>query len=153
MSVEPRQSKPLASITKLVEVACSPERAFDLFTASFGDWWPLTTHSVYGDEAASVVMGAGIGAAIIETSRSGEQAQWGTVTGWQPGQLLEFSWHPGLPLEEATDVRVTFESSSRGTLVTLEHSGWERRRDADSQRAQYEAGWIPVLDRFVRQVN
>jgi uncharacterized protein YndB with AHSA1/START domain len=141
-----------ASLTKVVEVACTPERAFELFTTSIGEWWPLPTHSVYGSDAASVSMG-GIGQEIVETSISGARTVWGTITAWEAGRLLRFTWHPGIDLQEATDVEVRFTPTPHGTRVRLEHRGWEKRRDPAAKRAQYESGWGVVLDHLARAVT
>jgi uncharacterized protein YndB with AHSA1/START domain len=140
-------------IVKRVEVRCGPDRAFDLFTRRIAEWWPLTSHSVYGDESADVVLEPGVGGEIVETSRSGATQTWGTVTAWEPGRRLAFSWHPGIPLDESTDVEVRFIPRGAGTLVELEHAGWERRRESAERRASYEVGWTPVLDRFVERSN
>jgi Activator of Hsp90 ATPase homolog 1-like protein len=139
---------PLPPVVKTIEVPCSTERAFELFTRGIGEWWPLPTHSVYGDEARSIQLGDGVGAAIIETSTSGEESVWGTITIWEPGRELGFTWHPGVDEAESTDVTVRFTATDRGTRVELEHRGWERRRDAMAIRSSYEQGWVPVLDRF-----
>ena len=41
--------------------------------------------------------------------------------------------------------RVTFEPVAEGTLVRLEHSGFERVPDAADALAGYDAGWKEVL--------
>lgn len=138
----------LPPVVKIVDVACSTRRAFELFTGAIGEWWPLATHSVYGDDARSVRMGEGVGTEIIETSASGERTPWGTITTWEPGRELGFTWYPGRGLDEATEVTVRFAASERGTRVELVHRGFERRQDPEGARASYETGWVPVLARF-----
>lgn len=134
-----------APLCKAVEVRCSPERAFDLFTRTIGAWWPLATHSVYGS-GGSLSMGSGPGAEIVEAGPAGERAVWGRITAWDPGRRLAFTWHPGVDETEATHVDIRFRSSAGGTLVELEHRGWEKRRDPAGRRADYDAGWNPVLE-------
>lgn len=136
-------------VRKTVEIRCSPEHAFEIFTRSMGAWWPLETHSVYGEDAEGVDFGAGIGAEIIETSRSGESCSWGTISEYEPGQRLAFSWHPGDPPEQATEVVVRFAPIEGGTLVELIHGGWEQRDQPQERRDGYERGWNPVLASFV----
>jgi len=152
MTAEPAPAT-LAPIVKRVEVRCSPDRAFEIFTASIGEWWPLPTHSVYDADAVSVAMEPRLGGEIVERSTSGETAPWGTITTWEPGRRLAFTWYPGLSLDEATDVEVRFTPSARGTVVELEHSGWERRREPVAKRAQYEQGWTPVLAGFAARAD
>lgn len=143
----------LPPVVKTVDVRCSTERAFELFTRGIGEWWPLATHSVYGDAATDVRMGAGVGGEIVETGPSGEESRWGTVTTWQPGRELAFSWHPGRGLDEATEVTVRFVASERGTRVELEHRGFERRENPEAVRANYDTGWIPVMERFATRAS
>ena len=154
MTIDARTpTAPIAPVVKSVEVACAPDRAFELFTSGIGQWWPLLTHSVYGEEAASVVMGEGIGEEIVETSAAGERSSWGTIVTWEPGRSVAFTWHPGLPVEETTDVVVRFTPTEGGTLVELVHTGWERWEDPVSQRDNYDAGWVPVMARFADRAS
>lgn len=54
------------------------------------------------------------------------------------------TWHPGEESSpQQTQLAVTFESAAGGTLVRLEHSGWERVDLA--RRTSYDAGWDNVL--------
>ena len=48
----------LPPLVKSVVVAAAQERAFELFTAEIGQWWPLLTHSVGGESAT--YSGAGV---------------------------------------------------------------------------------------------
>ena len=43
---------------------------------------------------------------------------------------------------------MTFTAEGDQVRVSLVHTGWERRADADV-RASYETGWVLVLERFV----
>jgi len=135
----------LAPITKTVVVAATVERAFALFTAEMGRWWPLRTHSVGEASSAGVVMGDRVGADIVETLADGSTTVWGTITDWAPPTLVAFTWHPGQSGAEATRVEVTFAEQDDGTLVTLVHSGWEARPDAGRVRRSYTSGWDVVL--------
>ncbi len=114
--------------------------ATEVFTARFGDWWPLVTHSVGTDKAATVALG--IGGIILETLADGTTTVWGTITRWEPPARVAFSWHAGTPEAEAGLVEVVFTPSGAGsTLVELTHSGWENRPDGAGARAEYEPGW------------
>ena len=137
------------AVRKSVTVPASPDRAFELFTARFGDWWPLATHSVGVDNAARVSFGAGVGGIILETLADGTTSVWGTVTRWDPPDRVAFSWHAGTPEAEAGLVEVTFTPSGPGcTLVALVHTGWENRPDGARARASYQAGWDPVIAQY-----
>jgi hypothetical protein len=126
-----------------VRVACDRDTAFDLFTAHIGAWWPMRTHSVYGEEA-TVAFENG---QVIE--RLGDrETVWGTVLEWDRPAGFGMTWHPGNPPEQATEVHVGFADAGTGTLVTLTHVGWDRRGDADRARAGYEVGWPIVLGEY-----
>jgi uncharacterized protein YndB with AHSA1/START domain len=136
-------------VRKSVTVPAAPQRAFELFTAHFHEWWPLATHSVGIEDAVSVAFGQGAGAAITETLADGTTCRWGTITRWEPPYRVAFSWHPGTPPTEATSVEVTFTASGPGrTVVRLVHSGWEHRPDGADAREGYDSGWDPVIGAF-----
>ena len=144
----------IEAVRKSVIVPASPDRAFEIFTASFGDWWPLATHSVGADQAASVTFPIGIGGIILETLADGTTTAWGTITGWEPPDRVAFSWHAGTPEAEAGLVEVVFTPSGSGsTLVELTHTGWENRPDGPSARAGYETGWDPVIEQYARAAS
>jgi uncharacterized protein YndB with AHSA1/START domain len=62
------------------------------------------------------------------------------------------TWHPGRTTEEMpTEIEVTFVADGDGTLVVLEHGGWEKIADkkiSAERRANYDAGWIEVLEEY-----
>jgi hypothetical protein len=139
----------LAPLRKTVVVPLAQVCAFELFTARFGDWWPLATHSVGLDDAALVRFPCAAGEPIIETMHDGSTCAWGTVTRWDPPVAVCFTWHPGQPETWAGDIEVRFASDGAGvTVVTLTHSGWERRTDGARARLSYDSGWEPVLGAF-----
>lgn len=93
----------LAPIRRELVVDLDPDRAFELFTARIGDWWPLASHSVFGAEAAVTFTDD----KLVETL--GEQTSvWAEVSEWQPGARLVISWHAGQPASESTRVCVSF---------------------------------------------
>ena len=137
-----------SSLRKTARVRLAPADAFRLFTADMGAWWPLETHSVGRDQAVSVECEPRVGGHISETLRNGDHSVWGTIVVWEPASRVRFTWHPGSPESEATDVDVRFHADGDGTLVELVHTGWDRRPDGDTARANYESGWELVLGRY-----
>lgn len=133
-------------IRREVVVDLDASEAFELFTAHIGDWWPVARHSVFG-EGALVAFENG---QIIETSE-GRTSEWGTVTEWEPGARVSFTWHPGAPTERASAVTVTFTAhGDERTLIVLEHSGWDVYDDPAAARREYENGWPRVLDEYAQ---
>lgn len=139
-----------AEVRKTARVTLTPPAAFELFTEGIGEWWPLASHSVGRDDATSVACEPRVGGRIIETLGTGEIAVWGTIVAWEPARRVRFTWHPGTPEAEATDVEVSFrpDPGTGGTVVELVHTGWDRRPDGGAARAGYDAGWVLVLGRY-----
>ncbi len=133
---------PLPPIRREVIVAADPERAFAVFTDEISGWWPLATHSVFG---AGSLVGFQDGK-LVEGTADGREAVWGEVHEWEPGRRLSFSWHPGT--DSVTEVTVTFTATADGTLVALEHVGWEAYADPARRRSEYDKGWPTVLELY-----
>jgi uncharacterized protein YndB with AHSA1/START domain/uncharacterized protein YciI len=134
-------------VRRQVLVAAPQARVFALFTGRIGTWWPVDSLSVFGDGAVAFE-----GDRLVE--RAGDRvAVWAEVTAWEPPDRVELSWHPGKDADAATRVRVMFESEGDGTLVTLEHDGWERLADPAAAAEEYGHGWPQVLDLFAAAID
>ena len=72
------------------------------------------------------------------------------LVAWHPPQRVVMAWRPHSMPEPPTDVEVTFTARAGGTLVELEHRGWERL--SDGFRAElyevYARGWVTTLGCF-----
>ena len=137
----------LAPIEKTVVVACSVERAFELFTRDIGRWWPVSTHSIHGDAVESLVWEPSVGGEVYEVSTAGDRRRWATVTAWEPPHRLVLSWEVD-PRRLGTEVEVRFTELAAGTRVELEHRGFENVAEGAEMRASYDPGWTAVLSRF-----
>jgi uncharacterized protein YndB with AHSA1/START domain len=135
-----------------VLVEAGRDVAFAVFTEQIGVWWPVGDHSVHGTGATVAFVEPGLGARIVESKAGADDSVWGTVTRWQPPELVAFTWHPGLTPDTASKVTVTFEETGGKTLVTLEHTGWESFGErAAEARANYASGWTVVLGAYAAQ--
>ena len=140
----------LAPVVKTVEVNCSPEQAFRIFTEQMGSWWPAATHSVGRDKVKSVTVECRLGGRVYETLQDGTEHDWGSITMWEPPTGFAMDWSPSATPTANTHVEVHFEPTPTGSRVELIHTGWERLGDeALSYRNSYDEGWVPVLDDFV----
>jgi uncharacterized protein YndB with AHSA1/START domain len=145
-STQPAQR--IDPVRKSVVVDTSVEHAFRVFTERIGEWWPVKTHSVHEELAETAGIEPRVGGDVFELWRDGRES-WGEVTAWEPPHRLVFTWHPGRPAEETTEVEVRFAAQGGSTLVELEHRGWEARgENALAARASYDEGWDPVLARY-----
>jgi Activator of Hsp90 ATPase homolog 1-like protein len=144
-------TKQIAPVVREVEVSCSPEDAFRIFTEQIGSWWPAATHSIGGESVAAVTMECRAGGRVYETLTDGTTYSWGTITGWEPPRGFGMNWSPSPEPRPLTQVEVRFEAIPGGTRVELTHTGWEHLgEDADRMRDNYSTGWATVLDKFVR---
>ena len=133
----------LDAIHKTIRVECSVEHAFKTFTDDMTSWWPLATHSVGRHEAESVAFEPG---RLVERYSGGKEDVWGELLLWEPPRRLVLAWHPGRGPDEATELEVRFVPDGDGTLVELEHRGWDRiGARGPIGRPDYEKGWDDVL--------
>ena len=140
-----------APLKKSVYVDAPVDRAFEIFTDGIASWWPLDTHSIFGDERNTVVFESGIGGRIYEQTADGQVSEWGTVTVWDPPHRTVFSWQPNKERPAPTEVEVRFTASGSGTMLELEHRYWERLGDeAAEARASYDEGWDPTLQAYAK---
>jgi uncharacterized protein YndB with AHSA1/START domain len=135
----------LDAIRKSVVVAAPVDVAWDLFTARMGEWWPLDTHSIGGDEAETVMTTP---ERIFERWRDGTEKTWGRMLAWEPPHRLVFTWD--ISERSGNEVEVRFAPEGNGTRVELEHRAWDSG-DRDSWRS-YHTGWDGVLRRFEEAV-
>jgi uncharacterized protein YndB with AHSA1/START domain len=128
------------------EVDCAPRRAFELWTARIGSWWPRS-HTVSGESDVEVVLEGHTGGRIYERSASGGEREWGEVTAFEPPHRLAYLWHIRRDRADATRVEITFSAHGDGaTRVRIEHTGWERLgADAETWRDRNNAAWGGLL--------
>ena len=144
----------IAPVHKTMVVACSPERAFEVFTRELGTWWPLGMYSIGGDRITEVVFEEQVGGRIFERHDDGGEGEWGRVLAWDPPARFVMSWYPGKDDSKATELEVRFTAEGSGTRVDLEHRGWEIFADEGQQtRDNYDNGWPTVLGHFERTLN
>jgi uncharacterized protein YndB with AHSA1/START domain len=136
-------------VRKAVEVDASPEDAFRVFTAEMASWWPLQTHSVARENAATCVFEDREGGRIYERTRDGDEILWGTVVVYEPPHRLAYRWHPGRGEETAQEVEMHFRAVGKRTRVEVEHRGWERYGEGlEEALRSYDTGWDLVLGQW-----
>lgn len=140
-----------------VVVAASPEEAFRIFTDEIGLWW--RRDSMYWNDperAVTIRIEPAVGGRFVEVDdlEAGTGFEVGRVTAWEPGSRLGFTWTQlGWPEGATTEIEVTFEPSDEGTLVRIEHTGFERLPDAERYLQGYDTGWKTLLGWYAERVN
>lgn len=112
-----------------VYVAVSIEDAFEVFTAEIDLWWRHgRKFRIAGARPGRIVFEQRLGGGLFETVErsSGERTfQVGSVVVWEPPRRLALEWRGvNFKPHEKTLVEVTFTSAGDGTMVRVEHSGW-----------------------------
>ena len=146
-----------APVRKTVRVAAAAPRAFEVFTASIGRWWPKS-HHIGAAEPETVVIEPREGGRWFELGTDGAECDLGRVLVWDPPSRLVLGWQlsaewkfdPGL----LTEVEVRFIPEGPAvTRVELEHRDLERFGDrAEAVRQSIDApnGWTAILDLYAR---
>jgi uncharacterized protein YndB with AHSA1/START domain len=149
-------------IRRAAEVPLVPARAFDLFTGEMGTWWPLDQYSRVVNEhregdvhVTRLEFQAELGGAILEHTSDGKVLPWGEVIAWDPPKRVVMAWRPHSEPEPPTDVVATFRRSEGGTVVELEHRGWERLSPGfrEAMYDVYVRGWVVTLGRFAAEAD
>jgi hypothetical protein len=139
----------IPAVDRRITVGLAPEAAFALFTREMRAWWPFVGHSCGDDQSEDVRFEPRVGGRVIEIERGGQEHLWGVLSEWDPPHAFAMSWHPGLPVDVATQLRVTFSAVTKGTEVRVLHTGWEARgTGAATKRDQYNQGWPATLQAF-----
>jgi uncharacterized protein YndB with AHSA1/START domain len=143
-----------AHVRKTIRVNVPRERAFEVFTARFGSWWPKS-HHIAAAEMQNVVIEPRLGGRWYEIGVDGAECDWGKVLAWEPPQRLVLSWHLNgkFQLDEnvASEVDVRFiADGAEATRVELEHR--IVAPDAEIIRAAVDApnGWTGLLDLYAK---
>jgi uncharacterized protein YndB with AHSA1/START domain len=148
-------------IRRSVTVRCAPEEAFHVFTHGMDRWWPSQTHSraaveLQGEEvkAERIEFQDHTGGRILEHMSNGETLPWAEVLVWEPPTRLVLAWKPHSRPQAPTELEITFTEQGDGTLVVLEHRGWERlTEDFRELYGDYAQGWVATLERFATAAN
>lgn len=151
------EKTPVEPIRETVAVRSDPERAFDLFTNQMGTWWPVGSYSRAVSEfehddvrVTKLEFEARMGGSIREHMSDGRILPWAEVIAWHPPHRVLLAWRPHSIPEPPTEVEVTFSAQEGGTLVEIEHRGWQRLSEGFRHGLYevYARGWVTTLGCF-----
>jgi uncharacterized protein YndB with AHSA1/START domain len=147
-------------IRRSVSVRIDPQRAFELFTTGIATWWPVDRFSRAADleeeglKVESLEFHGYVGGPILERLSDGRVLPWAEILEWDPPHRFVMGWKPHSRPQPATEVEVRFTPEGSGTLVELEHRGWERLTEDYRERyATYGKGWVGTLSRFAEAAD
>lgn len=146
-----------AVVQRHVIVDAPIDKAFEVFTARFGDFKP-PEHNLLGAPITETVFETHVGGHIYDRAEDGTECRWARVLAYEPPTRVVFSWDidPRWQIEtnpentSEVEVRFTAETPQR-TRLDLEHRnidrhgpGWESVAGGVSS----DGGWPLYLDRY-----
>ena len=140
------------TIKKQLTVEAPLERAFSVFTAQMGRWWPKS-HHIGKTAMTDCVIEPAVGGRWFERCQDGSECTWGKVLVWEPPRRLvlawqldgEFTYDPSL----VTEVEVQFVALAPGrTRVDFEHRELERLAAVVAGEQGMDAGWGMILAQY-----
>ena len=148
----------LDAVRRSVAVALPQERAFELFTARMGEWWPHAGSHSLTEEYTTAHVEPHDGGRWYERTQDGKETDFGRVLSWEPPGRVLFAWllNPQWQFSEDpySEVEVTFVPEREGrTRVELEHRGFERYREGgEEMRAAVgsDGGWTQLLELYAK---
>jgi uncharacterized glyoxalase superfamily protein PhnB len=150
VDAEPRPTEAAAPIVLHLWVAGTPQRAFEVFTERFGEWWPRDAYSPGPIRGIRVEPHAGGEVAML--LEGGDAYPLGEVLVWDPGrhyaQSFTLAQDPAYP----SRLDVTFEEAKHvgGTRVRFAHGGWTPANVAG--RARFSE-WDLLLGQYAALAN
>ena len=149
-------------VRRTITVAAAQQRAFDVFTAQFGTWWPKD-YQIGAAPMADFVIEPKVGGRWYELGVDGKQCDTGRVTAYEPPERVVLAWQlderwqydPDPAHASEVEVRFIAEGPSQ-TRVELEHRRLDRygaRRDEMRRIFDSEGDWGRVLELFARAIS
>ncbi len=130
------------------ELSCPPPQAFEAYV-DLGSWWdPLYTADA--QTFSGVRVERRLGGTIVAEHADGSEHEWGTITLWQPGMLVAHSFVLAHDSGVPSQVMVRFAPSGTGSVLHLQHGGWNEDNLVD--RARF-TDWPVLLAGFRRRLS
>jgi activator of Hsp90 ATPase-like protein len=147
----------IPAVHRTIVVNVAQERAFQVFTAQMGTWWPAP-HHIGATPFETVVIEPKVGGRWFERDATGAECEWGNVLTWDPPRRVALSWHLNGEWQwvadpaQASEVEIRFIAESpTSTRVELEHRGFERHGPTAErlrEGVEHPEGWTMTLERF-----
>jgi hypothetical protein len=144
-----------APIRKSFTVRAGREKAWAVFTAGFGRWWPKT-HFIGDSPLTDAAIEPREGGRWYGVHEDGVERPWGRVKVWDPPARLVLDWQIshewGYTENLHTDVEVVFTAIGEDeTRIDFEHRGLEAFGDSEAAaqtRSGMDRGWGLILESF-----
>ena len=143
----------MMTIRKQLTVEAPLDRAFRVFTANMGAWWPKD-HHIGRAALKDCLIEPKVNGRWYELGEDGTECEWGKVLEWDPPRRLVLAWqlNEGFKYDPAlvTEVEVTFTLlGPKQTRVDFEHRNLERFGEAAERlRGLMGDGWGQILESY-----
>ncbi len=149
----------IAPVRKTIRVNASAARAFEVFTAGLGRWWPID-HGIGKTPRKSVGMETRLGGRWYELAEDGTRTDVGRIVAWEPPQRfvmtwdINSQWKPDTTIGSEVEVRFIAEGAN-ATRVELEHRKFEQMgaEGGAKMRKDVDGGWPGLLELFKAHVE
>ena len=148
----------MMTIRKQLTVEAPQERAFRVFAANMGSWWPRE-HHIGNSALKDCVIEPKVDGRWYEVGENGAECEWGKVLAWDPPRRLVLAWQLNAEFRFdptlVTEVEVTFTLiAPKLTRVDFEHRGLERFGEAAKRLlGEMDTGWGQILESYGRTVR
>ncbi len=147
----------ISPVSSSITVEASQQRAFEIFTAQFGAWWPKE-YSIGAVDMADFIVEPNAGGRWYEVGVDGTQCDTGRVIAFDPPERLVLAWHLDGSWQydpdpaHASEVEIRFIAEDVGrTRVELEHRGFERHGGgASAVHGGVSQGWSYCLELYAK---
>lgn len=148
------QTISIAPVRKSVRVGAPQTRAFEVFTAGIGKWWPRQM-KIGNAPLKTVVVEGRLGGRWYEVGEDGSEATIGKILAWEPPRRFVMSWEinhhwkPDSTVGSEVEIRFVADGTN-ATIVEVEHRKFERlgAEGGASIRKDVDRGWPGVLEHF-----
>jgi len=153
---------PVPDIRGTITLAVPAERAFAVFTGSFGSWWPREYH-IGQAGMADAILEPRAGGRWYERGTDGSECDRGRVLAWEPPRRLVVTWQINGQWQydpdpaHASEIEVRFTPDGPGqTTVEVEHRLLDRLAGG---QAIHDAivfgggGWTALLELFAKAAD
>ena len=149
----------IAPVRKTIRVNASAARAFEVFTAGLGRWWPID-HGIGKTPRKGVAMETRLGGHWYELAEDGTRTNVGRIIAWEPPQRfvmtwdINSQWKPDTAIGSEVEVRFIAEGAN-ATRVELEHRKFEQlgAEGGAKMRKDVDGGWPGLLDLFKAHIE